>query len=77
MRTTRAYGDFMKHTPLLVAIASTALLSLPACKEKSSTPPPSKMEKEAAPAAESAKKTVDKAAEKGAEKATDALNKQP
>jgi hypothetical protein len=77
MHRSLAHAAFMKHPTILAALASTSLLFLPACKEKSSTPPPSKMEKEAAPAAESAKKTVDKAAEKGAEKAADALNKQP
>lgn len=67
----------MKHPIQIVLATCGALAILPACKEKSSTPPPSKMEKEAAPAAESAKKTMDKAAEKGAEKAADAMNKQP
>jgi len=61
----------MKQHTIPVALAIVpCLLGVPACKEKSTTPPPSKT-------AESAQKTADAAVEKAAEKTAEAISKQP
>ncbi|MFM1830378.1 MAG: hypothetical protein RLZZ558_718 [Planctomycetota bacterium] len=61
----------MKHHTIRVALAiAPFLLAVPACKEKSTTPAPAKT-------AEPVQKTAEAAAEKAADKATEAMSKQP